>query len=61
MRALTIARRELYTYLRSPLGSAIIAAALIPTFEPASVPVASPPLRAAPPVRVTAQARYRGP
>jgi len=29
MRALTIARRELYTYLRSPLGSAIIAAALL--------------------------------
>jgi ABC-2 type transport system permease protein len=29
MRALTIARRELYAYLRSPLGSAIIAAALL--------------------------------
>jgi len=29
MRAFTIARRELYTYLRSPLGSAIIAAALL--------------------------------
>src|SRR5882724_1144965 len=29
MRALTIARREMYAYLRSPLGSAIIAAALL--------------------------------
>jgi ABC-2 type transport system permease protein len=29
MRALTIARRELYAYMRSPLGSAIIAAALL--------------------------------
>ena len=29
MRALIIARRELYAYLRSPLGSAIIAAALL--------------------------------
>ena len=29
MRALTIARRELYAYLRSPLGSAIIAGALL--------------------------------
>ena len=29
MRALTIARRELYAYIRSPLGSAIIAAALL--------------------------------
>ncbi|HEX3774634.1 MAG TPA: ABC transporter permease [Polyangiaceae bacterium] len=29
MRALTIARRELYAYLRSPLGSAIIAAGLL--------------------------------
>lgn len=29
MRALTIARRELYAYTRSPLGSAIIAAALL--------------------------------
>ncbi len=29
MRALLIARRELYAYLRSPLGSAIIAAALL--------------------------------
>ena len=29
MRALLIARRELFAYLRSPLGSAIIAAALL--------------------------------
>lgn len=29
MQALTIARRELYAYLRSPLGSAVIAAALL--------------------------------
>ncbi|MEO8900796.1 MAG: ABC transporter permease [Polyangiaceae bacterium] len=29
MRALTIARRELYAYMRSPLGSAVIAAALL--------------------------------